>query len=43
MGWRGIHVNANPLKHSKCFLMRSDEVNLNFAVGEVDGKFVNVD
>lgn len=35
-GWGGINVDANPDRLNKFFMLRPDQTNLNFAVGDND-------
>lgn len=35
-GWGGINVDANPDRLAKFFMLRPDQTNLNYAVGDND-------
>jgi hypothetical protein len=43
MGWNGINVNIHPEKYVKYFMSRPGEINVHFAIGDVEDQFVTLD
>ena len=42
MGWRGINVDANYINVKRFFGMNTDDLNLNYAIGENEDSFITL-